>query len=99
MEEKFVYRVQGYYDMDICKDEEIVSILYDNEESAKAMVKYLIAEWKKNGYTKDECDSWDETETSLYAYLDSEWNVDIFYKKQRVLTDFNGHSDLNNAVC
>lgn len=95
----YIYRVQAYYDMNICQDEEIICLLYDNEAAAKEMAKELIYQWKLNGYTKDDADEWDETETKLYAYCDSTWNVDIFYKKQEVLSVCNGNEDLSLAQC
>lgn len=95
----FVYRVQAFYNMDIMQDEELFCLLYDNEEAAKSMVKKLIRDWKLNGYAKEDADEWNETETKLYAYRDSKWNVDIFYKKQEVLSVCNGGEDLTFAQC
>lgn len=86
MENK-VYRVFGYYDMNIGEDEEILQEIYANENLAKERAKVLIAKWKQNGYTEQDAETWDEEEFRLYAYCDSNWNVDIGYEVENVLTE------------
>lgn len=87
VEPQYVYRVYGYYDMNIGEDEQIVQEVYATEELAKSRCKQLIADWKENGYTKEDSDEWNETDTHLWAYCDSAWNVDIAYIKVKVKTN------------
>lgn len=77
---QMAYRVSAYYDMNIGVDEEILIELYATEELAKQRVAQLIKRWKDGWlYTKKDADEWNEKEDSLYAYKDSEWNVDIYW--------------------
>lgn len=83
----YVYRVAAYYDMNIGEPEEIVQEIYATEELAQERVKELISVYKKNfGDSTEYADEWEETEFNLYAYEDSEWNVEISYHKEEVLT-------------
>lgn len=88
MENKnYVFRVSALYDMNIDKDEEIVQEIYATEDLAQERVKELIKSYKENfnnGATYSDC--WDEDEYRLYAYMDSEWNVDISYVKEEIRT-------------
>ena len=91
MEKKIVYRVYGYYDMNISADEEIIQEIYATEDLAQKRCKELIAKWKLSGYEAEDCDNpstdWKETETSLWAYADSCWNVEIGYRLEEVRTE------------
>ena len=50
-------------------------------------MKELIKSYKENfNDGQSYCDCWDEGEYRLYAYMDSEWNVDISYKKEEIRT-------------
>ena len=88
MEKQYVYRVQAYYDMNIGSDEEIIQEIYATEELAQKRVRHLIDTYKENSHTIEDCEpygcDWDEDEYRLYAYMDSEWNVDISYAKEEV---------------
>lgn len=88
MENKnYVFRVSALYDMNIDKDEEIVQEIYATEDLAQERVKELIKSFKENfNDGQSYCDCWDEGEYRLYAYMDSEWNVDISYKKEEIRT-------------
>lgn len=90
VEPNYVYRVAGYYDMDIMQDEEVIQEIYATEELAQKRVRYLIDTYKDNCHTIEDCEpyggEWDEDEYRLYAYVDSKWNVDIFYVKEEVKT-------------
>lgn len=83
-----IYIVHGYYDMNIGVDEEIIIEPYANEDDAKARVRKLIENFKEWSHTIDDCEpyggEWDEEEYRLYAYSDSEWNVDIYYSKTQL---------------
>ena len=81
-----VYRVSAYYNSGFT-DFESIQEIYSNEELAKKRVKELIASWKQNGYAKEEADIWGENEYDLCAFCDSEWNVNISYHKEEVLTE------------
>lgn len=88
MENKnYVFRVSALYDMNIDKDEEIIQEIYQTEQLAQARCKQLIASYKK-GFkdTQPYADCWEESEYKLYAYMDSEWNVDISYVKEEIRT-------------
>lgn len=83
----YVFRVSALYDMNIDKDEEIVQEIYATEDLAQERVKELIKSFKENfNDGQSYCDCWDEGEYRLYAYMDSEWNVDISYKKEEIRT-------------
>lgn len=83
----YVFRVSALYDMNIDKDEEIVQEIYATEDLAQERVKELIKSYKENfNDGQSYCDCWDEGEYRLYAYMDSEWNVDISYKKEEIRT-------------
>lgn len=83
----YVFRVSALYDMNIDKDEEIVQEIYATEDLAQERVKELIKSYKENfNDGQSYCDCWDEGEYRLYAYMDSEWNVDISYTKEEVRT-------------
>ena len=90
-EPNYVYRVSGYYDMDIMTDEEIIQEIYATEELAQKRVRYLIDNYKNYNHTIEVCvpygGNWDEDEYHLYAYMDSEWNVEIYYVKEEVRTE------------
>ena len=88
MEKQTVYIVNGYYDMNIGTDEEIIQEVYATEELAKQRVRFLIDAYKKGNeeYNDDTADEWWEEEYKLYAYSDSEWNVDIYYEDVEVAT-------------
>lgn len=88
MENKnYVFRVSALYDMNIDKDEEIIQEIYATEQLAQARCKQLIASYKE-GFkdTQPYADCWEESEYKLYAYMDSEWNVDISYVKEEIRT-------------
>ncbi len=89
-EPNYVYRVSAYYDMNISVVEEIIQELYATEELAQKRVRYLIDTYKENSHAIEDCEpyggEWDEDEYRLYAYMDSEWNVDISYVKEEVKT-------------
>ena len=88
MENKnYVFRVSALYDMNIDKDEEIIQEIYATEQLAQARCKQLIASYKA-GFNDAQpyADLWEEDEYKLYAYMDSEWNVDISYVKEEVRT-------------
>jgi hypothetical protein len=89
-EPQYVYRVSAYYDMNLMIDEEIIQELYATEELAQKRVRYLIDTYKNECHTIEDCEpyggEWDEDEYKLYAYMDSEWNVDISYVKEEVKT-------------
>ena len=91
VEPQYVYRVAAYYDMDIMTDEEIIQEIYATEELAKKRVRYLIDTYKNECHAIEDCEpyggEWDEDEYRLYAYIDSEWNVDISYTKEEVRTN------------
>lgn len=82
---QMAYRVTAYYDVELGCEPEILIEIYSTEELAKQRVAQLIKRWK-NGwlYTKKDADEWTEKEDSLYAYKDSEWNVDIFWMPEPV---------------
>lgn len=91
VEPNYVYRVSAYYNMDIMADEEIIQEIYATEELAQKRVRYLIDTYKNECHAIEDCepyggDYWDEDEYRLYAYLRSEWNVDISYTKEEVRT-------------
>ena len=90
VEPNYVYRVAAYYDMDIMQDEEIIQEIYATEELAQKRVRYLIDTYKNECHAIEDCEpyggEWDEDEYRLYAYMDSEWNVDISYSKEEVRT-------------
>lgn len=90
-EPNYVYRVSAYYDMDLMKDEEMIQEIYATEELAQKRVRYLIDTYKNNCHAIEDCEpyggDWDEREYSLYAYMNSEWNVDISYTKEEVRTE------------
>lgn len=96
MENKnYVFRVSALYDMNIDKDEEIIQEIYATEQLAQARCKQLIASYKE-GFkdTQPYADCWEESEYKLYAYMDSEWNVDISYTKEEVRTRLeHGNTD------
>jgi hypothetical protein len=86
MENKnYVFRVSALYDMNIDKDEEIIQEIYATEQLAQARCKQLIASYKA-GFNDAQpyADLWEEDECKLYAYMDSEWNVDISYVKEEI---------------
>jgi hypothetical protein len=91
VEPQYVYRVSAYYDMDIMNDEEIIQEIYATEELAQKRVRYLINTYKNECHAIEDCEpyggEWDEDEYRLYAYMDSEWNVDISYVKEEVRTE------------
>lgn len=90
VEPNYVYRVSAYYDMDIMMDEEIIQELYATEELAQKRVRYLIDTYKNECHTIEDCGAygdWNESEYKLYAYMDSEWSVDISYVKEEVRTN------------
>lgn len=86
--ENHVYLVSAYYDMNIGTDEEIILEIYANEEDAQRRVAELIGNFKNGSHSIEDCEQyggeWDESEYRLYAYMDSEWNVDISYKEDVV---------------
>ena len=90
-EPNYVYRVSAYYDMDIVHGEEIIQEIYATEELAQKRVRYLIDTYKSNSHVIEDCEpyggEWDEDEYHLYAYMNSEWNVDISYAKEEVRTN------------
>lgn len=90
VEPNYVYRVSAYYDMDIMVEEEIIQEIYATEELAQKRVRYLIDTYKSNSHAIEDCEpyggEWDEDEYHLYAFMDSEWNVDISYVKEEVRT-------------
>lgn len=90
-EKQYVYRVAGYYDMNVGSDEEIIQEIYADEKTAQQRVRYLIDTYKENSHAIEDTEpyggEWDEDEYRLYAYSDSEWNVDIHYTKEEVLTE------------
>lgn len=90
-EPNYVYRVSAYYDMDIMTDEEIIQEIYATEELAQKRVRQLIDTYKNVCHAIEDCEpyggEWDEDEYRLYAYMDSEWNVDISYIKEEVRTN------------
>lgn len=82
---QMAYRVTAYYDMNISAEEEILIEVYATEELAKQRVDQLIKKWKDGWkYTEDDADDWTEKEDSLYAYKDSEWNVDISWMPEPI---------------
>lgn len=91
VEPNYVYRVSAYYDMDIVHGEEIIQEIYATEELAKKRVRYLIDTYKNECHAIEDCEPyggyWDEDKYRLYAYMDSEWNVDISYVKEEVKTN------------
>lgn len=91
VEPNYVYRVAAYYDMGIMTDEEIIQELYATEELAQKRVRYLIDTYKNECHAIEDCEpyggEWDEDEYRLYAYVDSEWNVEISYVKEEVRTN------------
>lgn len=91
MKKQFVYRVSAYYDMNISTDEEIIQEIYATEELAQKRVRQLIDTYKEYNHVIEDCEpyggEWDEDEYRLYAYVDSEWNVDISYVKEEVKTN------------
>lgn len=90
-EPNYIYRVSAYYDMNIGMEEEIVQEIYATEKAAQKRVRQLINTYKSICHTIEDCEpyggDWDEGEFKLYAYIDSEWNVDISYTKEEVRTD------------
>jgi hypothetical protein len=90
VEPNYVYRVSAYYDMDIMQDEEIIQEIYATEELAQKRVRYLIDTFKNECHAIEDCEpyggDWDEHEYSLFAHMDSEWNVDISYTKEEIRT-------------
>lgn len=93
MKKQFVYRVSAYYDMNLMIDEEIIQELYATEELAQKRVRYLIDTYKNECHTIEDIEDcepyggeWNEDEYHLYAYMDSEWNVEISYVKEEVRT-------------
>ena len=82
---KFVWCVNAYYDMNIDKDEEIIHEVYATEQLAQKRVRELIRNFKRDDMSY--ADTWDEGKYRLYAYMDSEWNVDISYTKQEVIQE------------
>ena len=89
MEKRYIYRVSGYYDMNIGSEEEVIQEIYATEKLAQQRVKQLIEAYKGNGeeYLKSQANEWEEQTDSLFAYADSQWNVNISYKREEVLTD------------
>ena len=88
MENKnYVFRVAAYYDMELDLGNEIIQEIYATEQLAQARCKQLIASYKE-GFKDAQpyADLWEESEYKLYAYVDSEWNVDISYIKEEVRT-------------
>ena len=88
MENKnYVFRVAAYYDMGLELGNEIIQEIYATEQLAQARCKQLIASYKA-GFNDAQpyADLWEESEYKLYAYMDSEWNVDISYVKEEVRT-------------
>ena len=88
MENKnYVFRVAAYYDMELDLGNEIIQEIYATEQLAQARCKQLIASYKE-GFkdTQPYADCWEESEYKLYAYMDSEWNVDISYVKEEIRT-------------
>ena len=88
MENKnYVFRVAAYYDMELDLGNEIIQEIYQTEQLAQARCKQLIASYKA-GFNDAQpyADLWEESEYKLYAYMDSEWNVDISYIKEEVRT-------------
>ena len=77
---KKVYIVHAYYNMNINQDEEILIEPYSSLEKAQKRVKELIKDFKEN-LQQSYSDCWDEDGNHLYAYMDSEWNVDIGVKE------------------
>lgn len=91
VEPNYVYRVSAYYNMDIMNGEENIQEIYATEELAQKRVRYLIDTYKNECHAIEDCEpyggEWDEDEYRLYAYMDSEWNVDISYVKEEVRTE------------
>ena len=82
---QMAYRVTAYYDMNISAEEEILIEVYVTEELAKQRVAQLIKKWKDGWhYTKEDADEWTEKEDSLYAWKDSDWNVDISWMPEPI---------------
>ena len=82
---QMAYRVTAYYDMNISTEEEILIEIYETEELAKRRVAQLIKKWK-DGWklTEEYADEWTEKEDSLYAWKDSDWNVDISWMPEPI---------------
>ena len=91
VEPNYVYRVSAYYNMDIMNGEEIIQEIYATEELAQKRVRHLIDTFKNECHAIEDCEpyggNWDEDKYRLYAYMDSEWNVDISYTKEEVRTE------------
>ena len=87
MTNNIVFKVAAYYDMNISSDEEIIQEIYATEELAQQRCRQLIDNFKQYHAIED-CEpyggDWNETEFSLYAYMDSEWNVDISYQFEAI---------------
>lgn len=82
---QMAYRVSAYYDVELGCEPEILIEVYATEELAKQRVAQLIKRWKDGWlYTKKDADEWKEKEDSLYAYRDSDWNVDIFWMPEPI---------------
>ena len=80
---QMAYRVSAYYDLGA--EDEILIEIYENEELAKQRVAQLINKWKDGWhYTEEDADEWTEKEDSLYAWKDSEWNVNIFWMPEPI---------------
>ena len=79
---QMVYRVSAYYDLG--SEDEILFEVYATEELAKARVAQLIKTYKDNWHKEEDADEWTEKEDSLYAWKDSDWNVDIFWMPEPI---------------
>ena len=100
MENKnYVFRVAAYYDMELDLGNEIIQEIYATEQLAQARCKQLIATYKA-GFNDAQpyADLWEEDEYKLYAYMDSEWNVDISYTKEEVRTRLEHDTTDNEPI-
>ena len=89
METKHIYRVAAYYNMNIGLNEEIIQEVYATEELAQQRCKELIEMYKEDDEETliSQANEWKEETDSLFAYADSQWNVNISYKKEEILTE------------
>lgn len=88
---KVIYVVKAFYDMNVDTDEEIIVEIYATENLAQQRVRQLIDSYKESSHTIEDAEpyeggEWNEKDFSLYAYMDSEWNVDISYEVEFVRT-------------
>ena len=89
MEKRYIYRVAAYYNMNIGLGEEIIQEVYATEKLAQQRCKELIKMFKEEDEETliSQANEWEEQTDSLFAYADSQWNVNISYKREEVLTE------------